>query len=160
MTKKLSASRKTPRTQKKASRNGQATRSARIRPAIRGLNVALLRKVQKHILEEPRRLDMHYWEKNVSEEVSPCGTVACIAGWACLLSGMKVEGTVNYPIEAIKLLRIPSGNYWEGGSLADRLFLAKDWPNKFSSSYFTAQTSKTKAKVTARRIDYFIKEGK
>src|ERR1700726_2874983 len=55
------------------------------------LNVALAMKVKKHILAEPKRLNMSFWMGNVTGDIDapPCGTQACIAGWACLLSVPK-----------------------------------------------------------------------
>jgi hypothetical protein len=59
------------------------------------MNVKLLRKIQKHILEEPRRLDMDVvLVKDIDpaswRDAPPCGTVGCIAGWACALSGKRL----------------------------------------------------------------------
>ena len=55
------------------------------------LNVALAMKVKKHILAEPKRLNMSFWICDVTGiiDAPPCGTQACIAGWACLLSVQK-----------------------------------------------------------------------
>ena len=56
------------------------------------LNVPMLRKVQKHILSEPRRLDMETWTELLTDEEKklpsspPCGTVGCIGGWTNILS--------------------------------------------------------------------------
>ena len=62
----------------------------------RKMNTRLLRKVQKHILEEPRRLNM---DIILDDRVSardpknpPCGTVGCIAGWAIVLA----HGDIGY----------------------------------------------------------------
>lgn len=66
---------------------------------------ALLRRVEKRILEEPKRLNMDHWGYRATDSYSeylsnpgmlqvapdlipPCGTVGCIAGWAAL-DGMK-----------------------------------------------------------------------
>ena len=51
------------------------------------MNVRLLRKVQKHILEEPKRYDQDIVAKASSE--APCGTACCIAGWAEVLGNSK-----------------------------------------------------------------------
>lgn len=69
--------------------------------------VKLVRKVQNHILEEPKRFNMDDWVEHISEDLavedySPetaaaynkeikkrypaCGTTACIAGWVAILS--------------------------------------------------------------------------
>lgn len=72
--------------------------------------VKLVRKVQNHILEEPKRFNMDDWVEHISEDLSSddlygsspeivaahnkemkklypaCGTTACIAGWVAILS--------------------------------------------------------------------------
>jgi hypothetical protein len=59
------------------------------------INLKLLEKIKKHIEEEPRRFDMDTWgvkhdmRKYRNEDTPPCGTSACLAGWAVLLSTPK-----------------------------------------------------------------------
>lgn len=71
--------------------------------------VKLVRKVQNHILEEPKRFNMEDWTTHISDELTDasdwndptlmvehnklvkkqfpaCGTTACIAGWVAILS--------------------------------------------------------------------------
>jgi len=50
--------------------------------------VRLLRRVQRHILAEPKRVDMSIWRLKKDETFGcprrgfpTCGTVACIGGW-------------------------------------------------------------------------------
>jgi hypothetical protein len=56
------------------------------------MNVKLLRRIQKHILAEPKRLDMGNFIVRKSDGLGSlvrfpkCGTVGCIAGWAVTLS--------------------------------------------------------------------------
>lgn len=45
-------------------------------------NVELLEQTMRHIIDHPEKHDQRLW-------VSPCGTTACYAGWACILSGAK-----------------------------------------------------------------------
>src|SRR4051812_24586244 len=78
------------------------------------LNVRLIRRIQKHILEEPRRFFMkailaigvpgsHEWDEvkggwnpsDLSDTVPPCGTAACLAGWTGLLSGKTLKQTAR-----------------------------------------------------------------
>jgi hypothetical protein len=47
-------------------------------------NVELLTRVRDLIREDPSKLDMSDWAR-------PCGTTACIAGWAVQLAGDKLE---------------------------------------------------------------------
>lgn len=52
------------------------------------MNVRLLRRVAKHIVEEPRRYNQGSWCDRSND--APCGTMACIAGWAVIL-GDKLD---------------------------------------------------------------------
>lgn len=51
------------------------------------MNAALGRMVLDHVTANPRDLDMCVWAAN-----GPCGTSACIAGWALVMSGWEVAG--------------------------------------------------------------------
>ncbi len=121
------------------------------------LNVRLLRKIQKMILEEPRRLNMwlvqnHYSKRDVDNSeynLPPCGTVGCIAGWALNLSGFTRSNSLN---KAATLLGIER-------TASDHVFLVSDWPEKFHNRYNDARTQRQKARVTSNRIDYLIKHG-
>ena len=55
------------------------------------LNAPLLRKVLQMIEEEPRRYNQWRWVSTVPTDVAPCGTQACIAGWAVLADKPKEE---------------------------------------------------------------------
>lgn len=47
------------------------------------MNHTLLNKIKKIIINNPKAFDMLDWW----QEEDDCGTAACIAGWACNLSG-------------------------------------------------------------------------
>lgn len=130
------------------------------------LNTKLLRKVKKHILEEPKRLAMIHWSKRglpgtqlksegwgeePTRTFPPCGTVGCIAGWACMLSGMYSGSSY----EGGDLLGIPDST-----SLRNSLFIVEDWPEPIRSEYICATTPERRAKLAAKRINLFIKEHK
>lgn len=113
------------------------------------MNVELLQKVKAHILEEPKRLFMpvvlHCNMSDVPEvRKPPCGTMACIAGWACLLKGvphLDVHSSV-----AQELLEISE-------SQAQRLFfgLSEEYKKAWDGS-----GSAEEAELIAARIDRFI----
>lgn len=48
------------------------------------MNIELLRKIQAAIKAEPGRFDMHNFDGGYKD----CGTIHCIGGWACALSGV------------------------------------------------------------------------
>lgn len=126
------------------------------------MNKELLNKISEHILEEPRRLNMNYLFRNVnpiSKDAPPCGTVGCIAGWACVLSGVDVELTIDLWSKARSLLGLSMEE-------SERLFTEPDiaiyssgeqgcWPMSLAEEYEDAETPKERAEVTVRRIKLF-----
>lgn len=124
------------------------------------MNVKLLRKVKKHILEEPKRLQMGSYirvkgKMPLDRPWPKCGTAGCIAGWACILSAKK--GTDPYELytdtavgaEAQELLGI---TFYERHRLFEPIF----WPMQFTAGLADDGKAKT-AKVAAARIEHFIK---
>ena len=109
------------------------------------MNVRLLRKIRKHILENPKRLDMgvflfrekthpHYYK------YPECGTVGCLAGWACVLSKEADVPIAQLEDRAKKLLGLTPRQ-------AGKLF--------YTIPSFKAQ-SQSLANAVARQIDTFI----
>jgi len=138
--------------------------------------VSILRKVKKHILEEPKRLDMENWlivGDNVriiyGRNAPACGTVGCIAGW------VNVLGNSNYDYNYFSSYRIAENaaeilkiSYYPNyinekyiitqGNLA-QLFVLHSWPSKYLNAYKKAKSPAGRARVTANRIEYFIWTG-
>lgn len=125
------------------------------------MNVKLLRKVAKHILAEPKRFFMD----NAVETGKPgdkvaldgemrslpkCGTAACIAGWACILSRVPIDDVSMSNAE--RLLKISSMQ-------SSDLFLADYWPSPFYGKWREAKTLRSRARIAANRIEHFIKTG-
>lgn len=149
-----------------------------VRVAKRKLNKRLFNRIKKHILAMPERLRMDHWQivakpgrfidmnndpklsekdqayTNYGEpdtvQVPKCGTIGCIAGWACFLSNKRPRAGRVQPT-AEKLLGI-------GGLQSDSLFLVDEWPSKESSKYENAATQRQRAALVVKRIDNFIKE--
>ena len=138
------------------------------------LNVKLLRKIKAHILEEPRRFFMEWYvatgrpgarrftsrhadAADLPKTVPPCGTAACIAGWAILLSEKKKADELDYNYSgdtvdiASDLIGLPFGYY------PRQLFNNHGWPEPFSSQYKNAKTPRARAKIAAERIEHLIK---
>jgi hypothetical protein len=128
------------------------------------MNVRLLRRVAKHILAEPRRYEQGVWCEATTS--SPCGTTACIAGWAAILGEKLDLKTIDHDdlyyrasSKARKLLNINRDQ-------AARLFsypatsIEPDelgWPKRFAKRFFAAKTKRGQAKVAVARIEHFIK---
>jgi hypothetical protein len=115
------------------------------------MNVKLLRRIQKRILKHPDSYD-----QNVMISRDECGTTACIAGWAVLLSPLDPGFIGDYASKATLLLGLDDEQ-------AIRLFdVIEDgyccgWPDKYVRAYLRAKTPRGRARAAMRRIDHFIK---
>ncbi len=114
------------------------------------MNVELLRRVQAHILEEPRRLNMDHWIRTgqTGPDSPACGTTACIAGWALELDG-KDPSLLFADVDAAKTLGITPMQ-------GERLFFVGSWPSSFVTRYDDASHDNVRAVVASERIDHFI----
>lgn len=121
------------------------------------MNTRLLRRVAKHISAEPKRLRMAMIASSVDpsgKDSPPCGTVGCIAGWACLLSGASADEAtwgkgqdllgLDFD-ESFRLFDFPAGGTDDG------------WPKEFNEQYIKAKTRSAKVNVAVARIEHFIK---
>lgn len=127
------------------------------------LNVKLIRKIQRHITEEPRRFFMGWylakrknWKEvrtNGSSDLSktppPCGTAACIAGWANIFSKNR---DVTDTVAASKALGLNC-------LIANVVFYDWNWPAPFGRQYEIARNPKQRAKIACARLDHLIKTG-
>jgi hypothetical protein len=108
----------------------------------------LLRRVQKHIKEEPRRWS---WGFGFPSEDSPCGMRACIGGWVNLLSYQDKQKTLTIErheiYNAIGCSKDAQANLGIDGDEAYRLFFS--WPQPFANDL--------SAGSAVKRIDLFIK---
>jgi len=90
----------------------KAAKKKKMKYAVPMTVVKLVEKVQKHILEEPKRFDMGILVQKFAnpqlssyESMPPCGTVGCIAGWVSIIDlGKKLK--------------------WKKGSDYDSIFMA------------------------------------
>lgn len=131
------------------------------------MNVKLIRRIQKAILAEPKRVNMSDWAFHPSwvakRKLPRCNTVTCIAGWAVALDRkLRGAGLVAYDCDGVgiaaagrKALDLPSDFY------GPSLFSALRWPEPYASRIAKYNSgTKRYAKVVAARLDYLIKEGK
>jgi hypothetical protein len=131
--------------------------------AKRKLNVKLLRKIQRHVLDNPKRIDMDCFIERKAEELEAgrglehdtfprCGTVGCIAGWAVTLSTKE---------------RIPYGQIAEKAKallgLSDiqayQLFYVNHWPILWREITNSQYQTRAHAKLVVKRIDHLIATG-
>ena len=86
------------------------------------MNGKLGRRVLDHVTANPEQLDMSVWG-----EVGPCGTSACLAGWALIFSGWALvddntfrRASDGYETdrptfiaeEARRVLDLTDGDFW------------------------------------------------
>lgn len=137
------------------------------------MQVKLLRQVKAHILDEPRRLHMdHGLMPKYGKDAPACGTVGCIAGWTVVLANKKRTESAKATIKRLKIPRsesLPRERSWSAiedmateilgirSSAAERLFYTWNWPNALVSAYRSASSAAERAKITARRIERFIR---
>ena len=139
------------------------------------MNTKLLRKIQKHILEEPKRLFMDSFvdrmeryensneflratNRDFLSEIPPCGTTGCIAGWAVLFElpeeqddDIRRWNLTFFQDTGARLLDISDKQ-------AEMLFYTQNWPDGLGQKHDEAKSgSMRRAKITSKRIDLFIK---
>lgn len=85
-----------------------------------GTNDALFIDVLAQIEAHPKTWQQLWWSENTD-----CGTAYCMAGWACVLGGLKfksydtVTGDLWAPIAATDLLGVVGRNVIGNGNLFD-----------------------------------------
>lgn len=122
------------------------------------MNTKLLLKVKAAILAEPLKFDMAAWF--APEKKSPCGTTACIAGWAISLDRKwkrlkpGLSQMRHFYFRPEKLAGEAIGIDFDQ---TERLFFRCNWPPGMSHAYVHETTARGRARIAARRIDHFIK---
>lgn len=118
---------------------------------LKALTVQRLRKLQKYILEEPKRFNLDTWGEianpkyykkikdrygvsEVTKQKPPCGTVGCIAGSLCVIGKMVKPTVVMKDLEGTETYMFPSNTPemaadYLGLSLSDakKLFFLQSW---------------------------------
>lgn len=134
------------------------------------MKVRRLRRIVKHILEEPLRVNMtpliHSRDPNIKSQLSDerrhlpfdhvhrwpdCGTVACIAGWEIVLYG-KVDFTEN------------GDNIWTSQERLElpnsKLFYVPSWPTNFQTKLHDERPGTLAyAQIVAQAVEDYIKTG-
>jgi hypothetical protein len=132
------------------------------------MNTKLLHDVKQCILADPSQFHMSHWQ--IPSENSSCGTTGCIAGWAVWLdkpgernykNNLSIIPHCDIEPTAQQSLGITK---WQGNAL----FFVYGWPEEFRDEYMdikhdekltVKQKQKRAAKLTARRIEFFIENG-
>ncbi len=126
----------------------------------------LFDRIEAAILEEPKRIHMAEWVFDTkylkASRIPECGTVACIAGWACAI-GMRLNSKRllehrcrgDIPFDAGNLLKLESA--YERNSL----FLVSAWPDKWATRLSRHRPgTKAYAKVVVDYIRWWRQENR
>lgn len=136
------------------------------------INVRLLRRIEKYILEYPEKFDMAEWVRpfgmslsewedmsafDQPEEFTLCSTTACIAGWTCLLTEKKVERRYlsSRATEKLGLTELQAERLFK----LSRMNYQNCWPVDLESRYLKAVKNhrwKDAARIAVERIERFI----
>ena len=151
--------------------------------------VKIVKKVQHHILEEPKRFDMgewirsarsisrqwfesdKEWKAEINSSYPACGTTACIAGWVAILSNPLKRDKNGYLL--IPKLHTSISNFaakklglsTKPTSLTTQsMFHAENWPEPFNTKFFDennkVRPNRAKlAKIAVDRLEYFLETG-
>lgn len=106
------------------------------------MNVQLLNQVCEKIEAEPYLFAMGCFLHHTK-----CGTVACIAGHAVLLSTDKLVDDINSMARLFLNLTYDQAN---------NLFFTNNWPWDFANAYAAAETASCEAHIAVLRIKHFI----
>lgn len=128
------------------------------------LNFKLIRKIIKKIETTPEAYDQSVWGKK--EPSAPCGTAACIAGWACYFGEKKTLKQLWRDPESAatigaKLIGLDKGDYWTDNPDEYGMFngFADSWPEPFSSRFHNARGPKGQAKAAVAYLKHVLRTG-
>ncbi len=119
------------------------------------MNTKLLNKVANAILDEPRMFDMGAWVNQNAN--SPCGTTACIAGFAVAIDRKYKRLRSLQILDSRDLIEDVAMKTLDIGSVArHRLFHRPNWPGIFKDASFAAKSREEAADIAFWRIQHFI----
>lgn len=138
--------------------------------------IRILRKIKEMILEKPERFDMDSWLQ-IDNKVAPCGTAACIGGYAVMVTNPKLKklgwkrtghSIAKFGVCLYSTRRaVGFSDDVAGVTLSRRLFYTANmstvdenhWPHDLSAAYHTAFNAgryRLAAEIACIRIDRFI----
>jgi hypothetical protein len=127
------------------------------------INIELLQAVKAAILKNPQHFDMDHWVGH-----NHCGTTACIAGWARVITlkceTPKAAEDFRASVAENRPAPLSFGTDDLGLSYSEEnaLCYLASWPDCFSGRYWAAEEKGDyagMAQAAADRIDHFIATG-
>lgn len=126
------------------------------------MNKELFEKIKERILAQPEHFHMSSFIDSEDDEYGSaeellkeidisdmkCGTTACIAGWACLLTNSDPREVTEsgFEVVAMRVLDIPN----------DRLFYTDEWPESKYDEFYWTESAQDKARIACEVIDSYI----
>lgn len=124
------------------------------------LNIELLKKVRDKIATTPEAYDQRLWGRHA--ETAPCGTAACIAGWAAHLSGnLSLEYLQTHSRDCTigDIAEIEMGLYPGDRNVLFSGSPREDWPQPFADDWGRATSDQERALVAVAFLDEIIETG-
>src|SRR5678816_1005791 len=127
------------------------------------LNFALFQKVITKLQTAPEAYDQTTAVEDSNE--APCGTAACIGGWADILSASTIAET-QQRMRRVSLDRAADslgldGADWSGEFTTERAILfdggpGQSWPEPYCDQWKRARTLKQRARVAVRYLKHIV----
>lgn len=142
------------------------------------LNIELFKAIREKIATTPEAYDQAVFAR--TESAAPCGTAACIAGWACVLSGamdteelkkrerddgdlfdsisITAENALGLSEEEADTLfeSDPSGEWYDYDDQGNDIYTG-GWPQPFAEAW---RETGHESQVALRYLDHVIETGK
>lgn len=124
------------------------------------MNIPLLLEIADRIAKRPEQFQMAQWFSQLD-----CGTVCCVAGWACVLSDIPLRFHSKVADQGAEVLGLDLPNslehVWNGqpANAATRLFYLSCWPEPFNGEWESTRSPEQRAAIAVRRIHHFIQTG-
>jgi len=142
------------------------------------LNIELFKKIRDKIATTPEAYNQSVFAR--ASEVAPCGTVACIAGWACVLgdrmsitklregSSLRASTVPVLASEALNLTNEEADVLFTGNPAEEDFeeFHVRAWPEPYASEWldstFISDDEKIpeQARIAVGYLDHIIASGK
>jgi hypothetical protein len=127
------------------------------------LNFALFRKVIRKLEAAPMAYDQG--QEAIFDDNAPCGTAACIGGWADILSGRGSLKWARVDLDRAAESLGLTGENWVSEYRTERAVLFDPspehaWPSPFNSQWEKAKTQRGQARVAIRYLTHILNTGK
>lgn len=125
------------------------------------LNFRLIRRIIEKIEATPEAYDQGVWGRRAP--TAPCGTAACIAGWASFLGGKKSLEQLHRNLKSVRKLAVDLIGLKDTKDYETEIGMfdgyADRWPRPYSNRFQDATTRKQQAKVAVAYLKHVLRTG-